>query len=226
MPVKNSNAKIFPRIDRRYMWIGLGIITLLINALFRANPYFTEVVFSRGIFLLIRWIWDYSFGLIPIPLLYIFTPLLFFYLIRRWRKGKPHRKTRPVINRLGSLFISILGLLGIALFLFYFLWGFNYNRFPVAQQLKLDPTELSDEEVEAEYEIATEEMIIAMRASNKAYKRALMGAGPVSETEPPVLYDSLRFANMYAKHDSLSKAFTQNANLEPLVRNLLKNQLE
>lgn len=161
MPAKEDKAPIFPKIDRRYMWMGLGIITLLINALFRANPYFTEVVYSRGIFLVIRWIWDYSLGLVPIPLLYIFVPLLLFYFIRRWRRGKPHRKARPVINRWGSMLVSVLGLAGITLFLFYFLWGYNYQRLPVAQQLKLPVSELSDEEVQKEYHRVTQLLVDA-----------------------------------------------------------------
>ncbi|MEM6804960.1 MAG: DUF3810 family protein, partial [Bacteroidota bacterium] len=150
-----------PTFDRRYLWMGLGLLTLLINAIFRSNPYFTEVVYSRGIFLLIRWIWDYSLGLIPIPLLYVFSPLFIFYFVRRWRKGRVHRQARPWKNRVGSLVISLLGFAGIAVFLFYFLWGFNYQRLPVAQQLKLELSELTDEEVVAEYERVTALMIEA-----------------------------------------------------------------
>ncbi|MEL6251078.1 MAG: hypothetical protein AAFR87_03605, partial [Bacteroidota bacterium] len=85
------------KLDRRYVWMGLGLLSLFINSILKSNPYFTEVVYSRGIFLLFRWIWDYTLGLIPIPLLYIIGPLLIFYLIRSWRKGRPHRQERPFI---------------------------------------------------------------------------------------------------------------------------------
>lgn len=226
MPRKQAKSHIFPKIDRRYMWMGLGIITLLINALFRSNPYFTEVVYSRGIFLVIRWIWDFSLGLIPIPLLYIFVPLVLFYLIRRWRKGKPHRQARPLINRLGSMLVSVLGLAGIALFLFYFLWGFNYNRLPVAQQLKLNPGELSDEEVEKEYKIATEEMIEALNAMTKDYKETVTGIKLSPKNEKPVLLDSLHFARMYENMDSINEAYYYPENLESQIREHLIQQLE
>lgn len=184
MPVKDSQSQIFPKIDRRYMWMGLGIITLLINSLFRANPYFTEVVYSRGIFLVIRWIWDYSLGLIPVPLLYIFVPLLLFYFVRRWQKGKPHRQARPVINRYGSMLVSILGLVGITLFLFYFLWGYNYQRLPVAQQLKLPVSkELSDEEIITEYLLTTQLLINARQQLNPHSDSAFMDRSALKNLE-------------------------------------------
>jgi len=164
MSTKEAKVEIFPKIDRRYIWMGLGVLTLLLNGLFRMNPYFTEVVYSRGIFLVVRWIWDYTLGLIPVPLLYIFVPLLLTYLIRRWNKGKPYRKMRPMKNRLGSLFISLLGLGSAALFFFFVLWGYNYQRLPVSQQLKLNLAELTDEEISDEYHRVTKELVSAREA--------------------------------------------------------------
>ncbi|MEO1214872.1 MAG: DUF3810 family protein [Bacteroidota bacterium] len=170
------------KLDRRYVWMGLGLLSLFINSILKSNPYFTEVVYSRGIFLLFRWIWDYTLGLIPIPLLYIIGPLLIFYLIRSWRKGRPHRQERPFINRIGSLLISILGLLGAAVFLFYFMWGFNYARLPVSQQLKLTITELTDEEVENEYKRVTKLLLAAKKdlglISNDFFNQALIANKP------------------------------------------------
>ena len=246
----NRKAKLsnFPKIDRRYVWMGLGLLTLVINAIFRSNPYFTEVVYSRGIFLLIRWIWDYSLGLIPLPLVYVIGPLLILYLIRSWRKGKPHRLKRPVKNRIASLFISLLGLAGAAVFFFYFLWGFNYNRLPVAQQLKLELSELTDEEVEAEYERCTALMIEAHEAflqqNNDFYYTASLAKKPewkkylkqtedgrdyidFSDEEIEEEYHSLIMEGFFEQiSDSLFKTYFNLEELEDQIIKDLKSQLQ
>ena len=52
-------------LDKRFTWIGLGLFTMFITFLLGLNPTFTEVVYSRGLFALIRWVWDYTLGWIP-----------------------------------------------------------------------------------------------------------------------------------------------------------------
>ncbi|MEZ4772639.1 MAG: DUF3810 domain-containing protein [Bacteroidia bacterium] len=158
---KNRLNRVFPPIDRRFIWIGLGVITLLLRPLFRVNPQFTEVVYSRGIFSLLRIIWDYTLGWSPFALLYLAVPLLLaggiYALVKSFRKPKG----RSVANRLAGALLNLLAFAGCVLFLFYFLWGFNYYRAPVDKRLGLKAKKMSEELVRSEFERATEDLLKA-----------------------------------------------------------------
>ena len=127
----------FPSLDRRAIWIGLGAFTLLLGYLFRLNPNFTEVVYSRGFFSVFRWMWDYTLGLIPIPLLYLVIPVIGYVLVRKSRKAYLNYQQVAWRYRLGSALFSLLAFVGAVVFFFQLIWGFNYYRVPVEQQLKL-----------------------------------------------------------------------------------------
>ena len=136
---KQRTHTAFPSVDRRAIWIGLGLFTLLLGYLFRLNPNFTEVVYSRGFFPVFRWIWDYTFGLIPFPLLYLLIPTLLYVLIRKSRKAYVNYQKVAWRYRLGSALFSLFAFISAVLFFFQLIWGFNYYRVPVEKQLKLPP---------------------------------------------------------------------------------------
>ena len=53
---------------------------------------------------------------------------------------------------------SLLAFIGGVVFLFQFLWGFNYGRIPLEEQLELDVKPLSVKELKAELDLAIEGM--------------------------------------------------------------------
>lgn len=80
-------------------------------------------LYSTYVFPFIRVAYDYTLGLLPLGFVYVLVLLLLGYVVYSWKKSnqKP-KKTLPF-----KIF-SILDILGWIVFLFYFLWGFNYYR--------------------------------------------------------------------------------------------------
>jgi len=126
---------------RKYLsqsiWIGLGVITLLIR--YMASPEWIEQVYSRGLFLWIRKIMGVTLGWFPFPLIYLFFGVLIIWLVSCLRRVK--WKTYLSWKGWGNLLLSISAFLGGVLFFFFFLWGFHYGRIPFVEQqgLQLKP---------------------------------------------------------------------------------------
>jgi len=130
-------------MDKRWIWIGLGLITLLIRYI--TPPELIEQYYSRGIFLGIRSVFDLGFGWFPLPLFYVFYLILIGWGIRElirtnWRKFKSWRGIQ------NSLF-SLTAFIGGIFFFFFFLWGYNYGRIPLVRQVSLKPQPASIEEL-------------------------------------------------------------------------------
>lgn len=149
-------------LDWRFVWLGLAIISLVIRQLFSWNPFFTEMVYSRGLFPILRSIWDYTLGWSPIPLLYPAVAGLLFWIGFRWYKKRQEKKPkRTMRQRLGRGFLNLLGVLAVILVLFLWGWGYNYQRQPIEHRLGLEMDSLRTEDVEQEFFRATDELIKA-----------------------------------------------------------------
>lgn len=136
---------------KKYIWIILGLVALVLNWLFGIFPSFYEVFYFKGIFQIIRSIYDYTLGWIPFPMVYI----LFFVVVQiiyQFLKFKGFRSASGLAAKLWSIILPILSLVGAVIFFFYFLWGFNYQQTNLSKQLdlpkvKADTTELYNEAV-------------------------------------------------------------------------------
>ncbi len=157
----SNNLYGLPRLDKRWIWIGLGVLTLFVNYLFKLNPAFTEIIYSRGIFVIIRTVWDYTLGWLPFPLLYLLVPIVAIWSSHKLVVTIRNYKMVKWRYRLGSLLISGLALTGGIFFVFQFLWGFNYHRVSVADQMGLMLSQPDSAMVYAEAELATRMMIEA-----------------------------------------------------------------
>jgi len=134
--------------DIRWVWIFLGIVTILIKKVTTQYPDFIEANYSRSFFHGIRWILDHTIGWLPFSFLYILIALLIFYLFRGiWRF---FRSDTTLLYRLGQSALTLLAITGGVLFFFQLFWGYNYNRIPVENQLSLAPQSLELKELEAE----------------------------------------------------------------------------
>lgn len=129
-------------MKKRIIWIVLGLFTLLIR--YVATPTAIEQFYSRGLFLWIRRLLDYTLGWFPIPLLYVFYLVLIIWAIRKLIKTD--WKKLFTWKGMGNWLLSATAFVGGVLFFFFFLWGFNYGRIPLVQQigLKAAPVELAD----------------------------------------------------------------------------------
>ncbi len=148
---------------RSWPWAGIlaGLLTWLLLWLFSMNPRFVEVVYSQGLFPLLRWSWDYTFGWLPFPWLYLLVALILVLAVRGWRK---RRKDLPFGQRLRRVVLRLAAWAGLVFALFYWLWGFNYLRLPLETHLQLSPEELTVAGLEAEYCLAMEELVLTSAA--------------------------------------------------------------
>lgn len=144
------------------IWIAAGLLALLLRHFAAQYPEFTERYYSRGLFPVLRRIWDFTAGWLPFAWLYVFLFLSAFILLRAIY-GAWKAKHRPV-TYLKSFLFAFLSFVGMLVFLFLFLWGFNYFRVPFENQLGLQPQPLTAAALEDEMLWSTTALIHA-RAS-------------------------------------------------------------
>ncbi|MDX2284107.1 MAG: DUF3810 family protein [Bacteroidia bacterium] len=157
-----SAPAALPALDRRWVWTGLGLAALLLRQLLAANPYFTEVVYARGVFPLIRYAYDYTLGWLPVPVLYVAVAGLLLVLALRLRRRR--RSGRSLRHRLGHLLLGMLAFSGAVVFWFLFLWGYNYQRRPIEAQLDLQPLQPDSVVLEREFRQVTAALAAARAA--------------------------------------------------------------
>lgn len=133
---------------RRWVWLFLGIAALGIRIPFGIWPGLTEQVYARGWFAGFRWVWDFSIGAIPIPLVYVLLVVLLgvigVKIVKRIRGG---RGKGSFWTRLLRFLHGVSAWMGGALFFFLVLWGYNYQRLPVEKQMGLDPKPLNSDQI-------------------------------------------------------------------------------
>ena len=159
--------------DKRWYWIALGLLVIVLRYIAGSFPEVVESVYSRGLFQVVRYVFGFVFGLFPFPTLYLWGILLliglvvFFY---RLFKNYSGWKARMI-----HLVISCLALIGGGIFLFLFLWGFNYARVPLEDQMGIDPQPISKSTLFAELEIHTTHI--------KSYREQVPGNGNSAMTD-------------------------------------------
>ena len=146
-----------PAIFSRLIWFWLGILLLIIRAI--TPPQYIETFYSRHLFLWVRKLFDYTLAWFPMPL------LLFFYVFALYFVVKIviflFSKKRPLRQRLTEGGLKLLNFLGVMLFGFFILWGFNYGRPSFAKQIGLTIQKLDTTALRQELLVATQEAIAA-----------------------------------------------------------------
>ena len=132
------------------LWTGLGLLALLLARVLTRHPEIAERLYGQGLFPLIRNGFDYTIGLLPFP---VFWLILIAALWLLWRRALIPLRHKTVTW--WSLISGLLSTMGAVLFLFYFLWGFNYARSDVASRMELSADPLEMQQLEAEFERAT-----------------------------------------------------------------------
>ena len=147
------------KIDRRWVWVFLGLLAILLRAILGNFPQIIEQYYSRGIFIGIRNFIDNTIARSPIPLIYLLILGVFCFIIYRIfrKKNKTLSLKKKVISFLFSLTAFLLG----AVFLFLGLWAFNYGRIPIEAQIGISPIPLSKEALFEELQVSTKELILA-----------------------------------------------------------------
>ncbi len=176
---------------RTSFWLALGALAYTLHRIFGSNSILMENVYARGIFPVFRTLWDFTFGFSPIPWIYLFLAgLLIWFIIwisRNWKERFIWIKSKKRL--LAVFFLGLIETLGIIIFLFYILWGFNYNRIRIEESLNLDVIPLDAEAIREEMEWAVDKATEA--------REAIPGAGEevlTAENFPKNLESVLRRA--------------------------------
>ncbi len=112
-----------------------GFSTLLLNYWAHQHPEWVEKWYSRGLFQGIRVGFEWTTGLLPFSPFYLFWVGFVLFLVWIYR----HRpKSDMFWSKVGYWIIQLLGLAGLLIGLFFWLWGFNYARIPLKTQLDLN----------------------------------------------------------------------------------------
>ena len=138
---------------RRAYWILAGAAAVALHLLLGRDSAFVETFYSRGVFVGLRWIWDYTLGLSPLPLLFVFWLAAAAYLtikVLRYH-SRPRPRPRPSWpRRTGRAALALAAFAGALVFFFYVLWGFNYDRVRLEKRLGLETPGLGAAELVAE----------------------------------------------------------------------------
>ncbi len=141
-------------------WVTAATVAIILRM--TLSPAFIEDVYTRFIFQGIRVLIDNTVGRLPFPAVYLFLTVLLIYLFRNARAGiRREGKFGIKLLRFGRFFLTFSAAF---VFLFLFLWGFNYGRVPIERQLRFNPQPLEYDRLKAEFEKTTE-MLIAARAA-------------------------------------------------------------
>lgn len=143
--------------DKRFWWIALGIFTIILRSLASWSPELVESIYSRGIFIVIRNVIDHTIARSPIPLFYILLIGLVIWMIVSIVRSFKTQKS--IGKRLANFGLNLLTIASIIVFLFLFLWGFNYARIPIETQINIDARKLNFDELKTELDDETEQLI-------------------------------------------------------------------
>jgi hypothetical protein len=150
---------------KQWKWVLLGLFSLGLRELMNYTPQYVERFYSRGLFQSIRFMFDNSLGLLPVPWIFFFYIIAIYYLLKGF---KPlFTKNFTWKQRLWSSVFSLLSLTGFLLFWFFTLWGFNYARPLFSTQISLKIEKPDSLGLENELKIAAFEAITARDSLEK-----------------------------------------------------------
>lgn len=107
---------------------------------------FFEHIYYNGIFRIFRVAYDTVLGWSPFPMIYLIVVIVLVRIVKwfnDWKIGFFFQASR------------LLGGVGMLITLFYLLWGFNYNQVALQDRLELNLEEVSKEDIEMEFQRAT-----------------------------------------------------------------------
>lgn len=133
-------------------WFFIGLLSIFLAYLAGFCPKCVDTLYFKGIFQFIRVIYDYTVGWLPFGSVY----LLFVFLV--WFIGAKTRAWYLKDRQLSSALVGIANFAGAVIFLFYFLWGFNYKKTSVEKYLGLQVENPSYVQIQDELTLLTEAM--------------------------------------------------------------------
>lgn len=171
--------------NKKYRWIYLALILIIIRFVVGFFPQVVEIIYSRGIFLGIRWLIDNTTARLPFPVLYIFLGIISWLIMRVCRRWFLLFQQKQL--KRSDILLPIANFFSITIILFLILWGFNYAREPLENQLELNTQKLDLQQIISETERATEVTKVTRQQIPNADTNAL-----THNFLPPNLEDTMR----------------------------------
>ncbi len=124
-----------PKNDRRSIWIRLGLGAIVVRIIFAFFPQLCESIYSRGIYPWFRIFFDQTIGRLPFAGIYIFVSAFLLWVFPKiWKFVLSVFIRRQGLRGKGYGF-SFLSFCSAVVFWFLLLWGYNYARIPMAEQI-------------------------------------------------------------------------------------------
>jgi hypothetical protein len=175
-----------------WAWALLGLLAVVIRYFAAQNPEKTEEIYSRTFFPVVRNVIDLTVSRLPFPTVYLFVlgvliafGIYFYHLL----VNKPGWKMKVLYS-----FRSLFNFVGALVFFFLVLWGFNYQRVPIFQQLDLTPRPLGEEEIMSEISLTTS-ILVQVRQNLTLDSAAIEETIPYDEMED-IVRENIR-ENLY-----------------------------
>ncbi|WP_187270832.1 DUF3810 family protein [Neolewinella aurantiaca] len=133
MPASDATPPQSSRFLR--LWpVGLLAILLLLRWLLPAAAI--EKVYSRGVFVGVRNVWDYTLPQLPVPLFYVFWLGVLVWIVRTgvlfWRARRMQGGVKKQWKQFG---LRLLNSVALLVSVFLLAWGFNYGRVEVNDKI-------------------------------------------------------------------------------------------
>jgi len=151
-----ANHKVWNFIKKN-IWFFLAGFLLVLRGLGNFYPSMIEFGYSRGFFLGIRAILDYTTGLLPIPMFYVFFIIVISVFIHYLYQS--YRIKLPIKRRLIRFLYSFCKSIAIIIVWFLLIWGMNYGRIPIEEQLDLKVETPTLEKIQKETQWATKKAL-------------------------------------------------------------------
>jgi len=132
---------------------------VVVNRLMAAAPQWVDQYYFRGIFQGFRWLYDHTLGYIPIPMVYISLIIFVVYAARIFTAMIVKAKKGKWLKGISEGVLGLMAFLGGALFFFYVLWGYNYNRPDIYTDLNMEEQGIDSTYLIQELDRVTEQLI-------------------------------------------------------------------
>ena len=143
----------------KYIWIALGVLALIVDRLFSYAPDIVDRFYFRGVFQVFRLIYDHTLGYLPVPMVYITLIIFVVYTARIFTKMIQKAKEGNWLHGIVNGLVGLLGFFGGAVFFFYLLWGYNYNRPDIYSDLGMNEQIIDSTYLINEIDRVTQELI-------------------------------------------------------------------
>lgn len=133
MTQTDNQSRIRVTFSRWWPLLLLAVVLLLRVVLPAAV---IEVVYSRGLFVGLRSVWDYTLPLLPVPLFFVFWAGVIawgWFSVRQWGRGR--RSGVRLSVRWGRLGRRTVNSVALLVSIFLLAWGFNYGRTEVDERM-------------------------------------------------------------------------------------------